>query len=135
MRYLLLYLFVLITFTVLDSVWLGLIAGGLYKKELGVLLSNNIRYMPAALFYIMYAFGVLYFCVYPAIINKKKYLGLINGFLFGLICYATFGLTNYAVIEGWSLKTVWVDLVWGSASAALTTFLAILVGNNLKKTN
>ena len=52
------YLTVLIVFTAVDFVWLGLIALDFYKKEIGSLMLATPRLEIAALFYVICAAGI-----------------------------------------------------------------------------
>ena len=44
----------LLAFLVLDFTWLGLVARGFYKDQLGHLLAPDVRWLPAILFYMLY---------------------------------------------------------------------------------
>jgi uncharacterized membrane protein len=57
---------------------------------------------------------------------------LLFGALFGLVCYATYDLTNLAIAKDWPLLVTIVDLIWGAVLAAsvstITYFIAKKIG-------
>lgn len=81
------------------------------------------RKIYAGVSYILMTFGVYYF-VYRHI-NKNNWINdtLINGFLFGLVLYGVFDMTNLAIFKNYSLYTGLIDMLWGSILMSITTFL------------
>ena len=55
----------LLVMTVLDLVWLGLIAGPLYARGIGHLMAPAPNVPVAVLFYTLYALGLVIFAVLP----------------------------------------------------------------------
>ena len=69
---------------------------------------------PAAVtFYLIYIAGILFFAVSPAIERASLLRALVWGGLYGFFTYATYDLTNMALIKGWPMKIVVVDILWG----------------------
>lgn len=122
-----LYCVALVIFLALDALWLGVIAKSLYQKELAHLM-GPVRFSAAALFYLIYLFGMIYFCLAPAIEIHSATKALVNGALFGFICYATYDLTNFATLKGWPLKIVIYDLSWGTFITGFSSFATYFVG-------
>ena len=56
--------------------------------------------------------------IHPAIDEGSFTKAIVNGALFGLITYATWDLTNLAVIEGFPAKIVPIDMAWGTVLAS-----------------
>ncbi len=111
----------------IDWIWLGFVAKKLYYAEIGKLLLEK-PFMPAALlFYVLYVVGIVVFAVNPAIEKQSWQYALGYGALFGFLAYATYDLTNWATLKGWSAKIVVIDMLWGAfltgAVAALTFFI------------
>ena len=50
-----------------------------------------------------------------------------KGFVFGLTAYATYDLTNLAVIKNWPVKITFIDLLWGSTVTTLTTISVLYI--------
>jgi len=123
MKNLLLYGITTIIFFAIDMVWLGVIARNLYKQKLGFILSPEVNWGAAIVFYLIYIGGILFFAVLPATKELNWQTALLNGALLGGLCYATYDLTNMATIAKWPIEIVVIDIVWG---VVLTGSVAIL---------
>ncbi|MBX7066075.1 MAG: DUF2177 family protein [Parachlamydiales bacterium] len=128
MNYFKLYAIALAAFILIDSVWLGLIAKGFYQEQIGFLMTRQIRWGAAFLFYAVYILGLIVFVISPAIKGQNNQSPLLYGALFGLIAYGTYDLTNLATIEGWPIKLVVVDLLWGTFISAATSWITYWAG-------
>ena len=119
-----LYLLTLFLFLVVDFLWLGVLAKGLYQKEIGFLMTDKIRWGAAVLFYLIYILGLVVFAIQPSIKSGNIYAALALGGFFGFVCYATYDLTNLATLKGWPVKIVIYDLIWGAFISAFCAFAA-----------
>ena len=128
---LLTYLLTLAIFFAVDMVWLGLVAKGFYRRQLGELLSQTVVWPAAILFYLLFIAGLQLFVVAPALRGGGTIQALWQGALFGLIAYATYDLTNLATLKGWPLAVTLVDLAWGAALGGTVSFLATLLARRL----
>lgn len=124
MRWLTLYLAVAMPLLIADGVWLGLIAKRFYREALGSLMTPKVRLAPAAMFYLGYPVGLVIFALQPALAGGGLAQAVILGGLFGLFCYGTYDLVNYATLRGWPLRLTVVDMAWGTALSASATALA-----------
>jgi uncharacterized membrane protein len=113
MQYAVAYLAAFVTMLVLDGVWLGLVAVDFYRAQIGHLMTDDIRYGAAALFYVSYVAGVVFFVVRPALAARSRQVALIHGAFFGFIAYMTYDLTNLATLRGWPVVVAVADLAWG----------------------
>lgn len=111
-----------LVFLIIDGIWLAKIASSLYQKELGPLL-GDVKILPAAIFYVLYILAIIYFVIAPNLDASGYGKIIFSGFLFGLICYATYDLTNLATINGWSWKVTVIDIVWGGFVTSLTALI------------
>lgn len=114
MDYVKIYTTMAVSFLVIDSVWLGLIAKNFYKKYIGYIMATNPNLRAAGLFYAIYLFGLMVLVVLPAARAQLFVQALWGGALFGLVCYATYDLTSQAVIKDWPTTVTVVDLLWGT---------------------
>ena len=130
---LVLYGVTLMVFFLIDMVWLGLVAKGFYRKHLGALLSPNVRWGAALPFYLLYVVGLLVFVVRPALLRGAPLEALFFGAFFGLVCYATYDLSNMATLKNWPLIVTVVDLVWGSVLGGAVSFLSTIIGRTWLK--
>lgn len=112
--YIKLYLLTIPVFFAIDLLWLGVIAKGLYQKNLAHLLSPEVNWPAAMAFYLMYIAGIILFAVKPAIDGQSLAKAALWGALFGFFTYATYDLTNLATLKDWPLKIVVIDIAWGT---------------------
>ena len=120
------YFVSLVTFLAIDLVWLGVVARGFYRDQLGELLSPDVRWLPAILFYMLFVAAVLVFAVAPAIERMSLGRAVLLGAFFGMIAYATYDLTNLATMRGFPATVAVVDIAWGgvlTASVAAAGYL------------
>jgi len=125
--YIKLYLMAVPVFFLVDMVWLGVIARNFYQKNLGFILSPEVNWAAAIIFYLIYIAGIIFFAVVPALEKDSLARAIVWGGLFGFFTYATYELTNMSLIKGWPLKVVVVDVAWGfflCATVAALTFKA-----------
>jgi uncharacterized membrane protein len=59
--YLKLYLLTVPLFFIIDLIWLGIVAKGFYQKHLNYILSPNVNWTAAIIFYLIYIGGILIF--------------------------------------------------------------------------
>ena len=112
----------------LDVAWLGTMGRTFYKEQLGGLLLDKPALLPALAFYLLYAAGVVFFAVIPAVREQSLATALLNGAVLGLIAYATYDLSNMATLKGFTTAVGLVDLAWGTVLTALTATGATLLG-------
>lgn len=112
--YLKMYFATLISFFLIDMIWLGVIARGLYKRELGFIMADKVNWLAAMIFYLIFIGGLVYFVVNPSIIANDWSMALRIGMIFGFITYSTYDLTNLATLVNWPLKITVIDIIWGT---------------------
>jgi uncharacterized membrane protein len=105
-------------FFAIDMVWLGLIAKTFYRAQIGTLMKSDVNWTAAIIFYVIFIAGLVVFVISPAVEKGSWTHALLFGALFGLVCYATYDLTNLAVAKDWPLLVTVVDLAWGAVLAA-----------------
>ncbi len=126
-----LYLIALASFFTIDMLWLGLIAKNFYAKQIGHLMKTDINWAAAIIFYLIFIFGLVVFVIIPAMEKGSWVYTLFFGALFGLVCYATYDLTNLAVAKDWPLLVTVVDLIWGVILAASVSAITYFIANKI----
>lgn len=121
------YVIALVVFLAIDMVWLNVIARSLYAKYLGYLMTSRVNVAAAFAFYLLFIVGILMFVVNPALARESWQYALTAGALFGLVCYATYDLTNLATVRDWPALITVIDLIWGTFVSASTSGLSYLV--------
>jgi uncharacterized membrane protein len=128
MRIPLLYGLCTIVFFAIDMLWLGFFARGFYKEKLGFILSPQVNWAAAVIFYLIYIGGILFFAVLPSLREHDWQTALLNGAVLGGLCYATYDLTNMATIAQWPLIVVVVDIIWGIVLTGSVSVLTYFIG-------
>ena len=67
MKMLAVYVATLVVFTGVDFVWLGRMGDSFYRPAMGGLAMDGFRLGPAIVFYLLYALGIVFFAVSPAL--------------------------------------------------------------------
>lgn len=116
----------LLTFLVVDAVWLGVIAKRFYAEQLGGLMRPDILFLPAGVFYLLYSVGIVVLAVRPEQPNLSLVNVAVYGALVGFIAYGTYNATNLATLRDWPATMSLVDMCWGvSVSAAMAVLGAV----------
>lgn len=111
-----------LVFLAIDMLWLGIVAKNVYQKYLGALLSENVNWTAAFVFYFLFIAGIFIFSIYPAYEKQSVMHAVLMGALFGFFTYATYDLTNLATLKGWPLTIVFIDIAWGTFLSAAVAF-------------
>ena len=114
MTYPIAYIVSLLTMAAFDFVWLTNTSAILYRRDLGALLAQEPRMVPAVIFYLAYAAGIVIFAVRPALAAADWRVAALYGGLFGFFAYATYDLTNFATMKVWTLRVTLLDIAWGT---------------------
>ena len=110
----------------IDILWLTVIAQKFYKAQIGHLMADKARLLPAAIFYVLVIAALVYFVIAPALEHQNLTRLILSAVVFGLVTYATYDLTNMATLKDWPLLVTVVDLAWGtfiSLAVSLITYL------------
>jgi len=131
LNWIVVYIAGLVTFLVVDLVWLGVVAKGVYRDRMGDMLADKPNWPVALAFYALFVIGVLYFAVAPGVDDHSLSLALRNGALFGLFTYATYDLTCLAVLRGFSGVLAVIDIAWGVVLSTTVSAAAYLVARTV----
>lgn len=118
-------------FFIIDMIWLGVIAKKFYRDQLQEKMTDSFNWPAAILFYVIFILGLTFFVIAPNVVTRSVQQALYHGGFFGLICYATYDLTNLATLKNWPLKMTIIDMIWGTILGAsvsgLTVWLTIML--------
>jgi uncharacterized membrane protein len=131
-KYCIVYAASLLVFLVVDLIWLGWVARSFYNRQLGELLGQRVKWPAAIAFYLIYIVGLMIFCVAPALNRDSLVNAMVLGGLYGFFTYATYELTNYAMIRNWPAALVPVDIAWGVVLCTLVSAGGYSVGRWLQ---
>ena len=118
MKLIISYALTTLVFFAIDLTWIGLVAKKFYWENLDGLLKDDVNWIAALIFYLLYIAGIFVFAILPAVESDSFKSALFYGALFGFFCYATYDLTNLATLKGFPLKVVVVDMIWGTILTA-----------------
>ena len=127
MQLIILYVSTAAVFLILDAIMLSRVMKPLFARHLGDLLAEPIRIAPAAVFYLFYVGGLLYFVSLPALREGVALQALLGGALLGAMAYGTYEFTNYATLRDWHWHMVAVDLTWGAVLTGVSAWAGVLI--------
>ena len=114
MIHVLLYIVTAIVFLALDVVMLKKVMYPLFSSNIGPMMLEVLRMGPAAVFYLFYVVGVVWFVSIPALNVGSIAQAFFAGAVLGALAYGTYEFTNFATLKGWTAQMVMVDVIWGA---------------------
>ncbi|MDX1644080.1 MAG: DUF2177 family protein [Thermoanaerobaculia bacterium] len=126
-----LYAVALTSFMAIDLLWLGVVARSFYRSQLGPLMRADVNWAAAVAFYLVFVLGIVVLVVWPAMERESLGQALLLGALFGLVTYAAYDLTNLATLEGFPVRMVVVDMVWGTVLCAAVSAITYLASTRI----
>ncbi len=127
------YITIIVVMFVLDLVWLSMLAEPLYQAGIGHLMAAKPNLMFASLFYLVYALGLMRFAVIPSIAARGIKNTFVAAAVFGFFIYASYDLTNLALLKDWPLRLSVIDIAWGTLLSGVSASVGKLVLNKLGK--
>ncbi|MBM1310295.1 DUF2177 family protein [Sulfitobacter mediterraneus] len=127
MKILVLYLSTALVFFAADAVGLRMLIKPVFDRHIAHLYADPFRVVPAAVFYLGYVAGVLWFVALPALRDGDPVAALIGGALLGLMAYCTYEFTNYATLRDWSMTQVIVDSLWGAVLTGFSAWAGVMI--------
>jgi uncharacterized membrane protein len=119
-------------FFLVDMLWLGVVAKGIYQKYIGHLMRPSPNWPVAIVFYLLFIIGLVIFVINPAIEKNSWTHALLYGAMFGFFTYMTFDLTNWAVLKDWPQTIVYIDIAWGIVLSTVVSLGTYFIYNLFK---
>ena len=123
----LLYFVTLAVFATVDLLWVWAVSKRLYRRNLEGLLRAKFNVIPAVVFYLLYALGLMIFIIVPAFNPPSLGYAMGMGVLFGGFTFGTYALANLTLIRDWSLLIVLVDLIEGMFVSGVASTVAFYI--------
>lgn len=127
--YVVAFFLLFVFYLLIDNIFIQLVT----KKLFSVIIQNiqgtkmNVKIVPSLLVFIVGAFGLTYF-IYDKIRSTHIYTDSLKyAFVFGLVTYAIFDLTNMAIFNNWSIGPAIIDMIWGG----VVFFLSMIIVKNI----
>jgi uncharacterized membrane protein len=79
-----------------------------------------LRYVPAAIVYLLFAFALLHVAIKPA---KSVAEAAAKGAAVGAVMYGFYDATNLSTLRGWTWEMALVDTAWGAVAGAAASAL------------
>lgn len=118
-----------VSFLFLDLLWLLVFARRMYQNYLGHLMGPT-KFAPAAIFYVIYLIGIIFFIVSPSLEKGSLFYAITAGGFLGLLSYGTYDLTNMATINNWPTIITIIDLIWGIFVTATVSGVTVFVAQH-----
>lgn len=118
------YTSTLLAFLAMDAVWIQLVAMPLFKSAIGGIMRPEPMIAAAIAFYLIYTAGLVTLAINGAPSSARA---AAKGAVLGLTAYATFDLTNLAIINGWTWALAVIDIAWGTALSAIAAAVGSMV--------
>ncbi len=131
MQLVVLYLSTAVIFLGLDAVMLKTVIRPVFEARLNDALLEDLRLAPAAIFYLFYIGGLVWFVSLPALRENAPWQALFSGALLGALAYGTYEFTNYATLRDWSAKMVALDMAWGTVLTGVSAALGVLIASRV----
>ena len=114
----------LVAFLALDAAWISQVATPWMKKAVPHLMAPTPNIYAAIAFYLLYLSTLLILFILPGLAHKVGYQTLaFQTFLFGFTAYATYDLTNLAIMKGYPASMAIADMVWGGILTMVTALI------------
>ena len=118
-----------VVFLGLDAIWLKTVIGPFFRERIGGLMREDPLLGVAAGFYFVFALGIVYFAVQPALNSQNFWLAVFNGAFLGLLGYGTYEATSMSIMKDWQWDMLILDVAWGTGVCAVSAALAYLAAN------
>ncbi len=115
-------------FLVIDFFGLSYLIKPVFERDIGPLLLDRFRILPALIFYAFYVGVLLWFVSWPAVMQDKSLWWVFgNAAILGALGYGTYEFTNLATLRDWTPQMVATDLSWGILLTAVSATAGVAI--------
>lgn len=123
-----LYVATFVIFLAIDFIGLSYLIKPTFERDIGPLLLDSFRVLPAFVFYAFYAGVLLWFVSWPAVQQEKSLWWVLgNAAILGALGYGTYEFTNFATLKDWTVQMVATDLTWGIFLTAVSAAAGVAI--------
>ena len=123
-----LYVATFVIFLGLDYLGLSYLIKPTFQKDIGHLLLDQFRILPAFVFYAFYIAVLLWFVSLPALADNKSLWWVFgSAALIGAFGYGTYEFTNLATLKDWTWTMVAADFTWGTCLTAVSATAGVWI--------
>lgn len=119
----------ILTFAILDYLWLAKIAKNFYLDHLAEHVNikdgSLVPYLPAVP--LVYIVGLIAVWVFVISLSKNLQQAFMYGALLGFLMYAFYDLTNLAILKNYSWTVTIVDSIWGALLMGIVAMVMFAV--------
>jgi len=110
-----------IVLLVIDLTYLGFMRN-YFENQIKQVQHSKLRpkIISTIVCYAFLIFGINYFIIKP----RKS---ILDAFLLGIVIYAVYETTTFALLDNWKLLTVITDTLWGGILFASTTYIVRMI--------
>ena len=126
------YLGMIVFMFVIDLVWLSVISKSIYQQGIGHLMAAEPNLIYAGLFYPVYVLGLLWFAIRPNCTLPGIKRASVAGATLGFLVYASYDLTNLALLKDWPLGLSLMDISWGTLLSSISASVGKMIFDRFK---
>lgn len=104
----------MLVMVVLDIIWLSVVAKPIYQQGIGHLMASQPNLVFAVLFYMVFVLGIMWLAILPNLKVSGFKTTFTQAAIFGFFVYASYDLTNLALLRNWPLSLSIIDITWGT---------------------
>jgi uncharacterized membrane protein len=128
MTLIILYVATFVIFLGIDYFGLSYIIKPIFEANIGHLMLEEFRVLPAFAFYAFLVGIILWFVSWPALQHDKSVWWVLgNAALIGAAGYGTYEFTSLAIMKDWSWGMALTDFVWGTCLTAVAATGGVLI--------
>jgi uncharacterized membrane protein len=114
-----------LVFLAADALMIPLVMRPLFQSALRGGMLDELRLVPAALFYLVHIAGLVWFAGRTALKEGPAAAGR-DGAILGLFAYSCYEMTSHTIMRDWRWDLVVIDTTWGAALSGLAAFAGAL---------